>query len=75
MTINTDEKARAAGAFIDLVQRTREAQKDYYRTRDPMKLAHAKRLERDVDAQLEAWEWERVRAEAREKHPELFPGE
>jgi hypothetical protein len=74
MTINTDDKARAAEAFIGLVQRMREAQKDYYRTRERMVMAHAKLLERDVDVQLGAWAWEDATKEAREKHPELFSG-
>ena len=38
--------------FIDAVRLMRDAQKRYFRNRDPQSLADAKRLEREVDAQL-----------------------
>lgn len=38
--------------FIDAVRLMRDAQRRYFRNRDPQSLADAKRLEREVDAQL-----------------------
>ena len=38
--------------FIDAVRLMRDAQRRYFRNRDPKSLADAKRLEREVDAQL-----------------------
>jgi hypothetical protein len=50
----------------------REAQKNYFRSRDGTMKAHAMLLEREVDQQLALWEMERVRAETPEQYPELF---
>jgi hypothetical protein len=75
MKMMTDEDVRAAERFIAKVQAMREAQKNYFHTRDGMSKAHAMMLEREVDYQLDAWEMERVRAEGRQKYPELFPAE
>lgn len=74
MKIETVEDVRTAERFADMVRAMREAQRNCYRLRDPVMAAHAREMERDVDRQLDLWEWERVREEAREKHPELFPG-
>lgn len=38
--------------FIDLVRKMRDAQKDYFRTRDANSLAEAKTYERKVDKML-----------------------
>jgi hypothetical protein len=75
MKIRTVETAREAEAFIEKVRAMRDAQKNYFRFRDAVMLAHARQMERDVDRQLELWEWERLREEAGKHHPELFPGE
>jgi hypothetical protein len=74
MTFHSDEDIRAVKRFAAKVQAMREAQKNYFRFRDGMMKAHAVLLEQEVDQQLEAWEMERAREEAREKYPELFPG-
>jgi hypothetical protein len=71
MTITvTDE----GPSFIDLVRNMRSAQREFYRTRDRVILAHARQLEREVDKQLEAWKLERTWEEARQQQPELFIG-
>jgi hypothetical protein len=61
-------------SFIENVWNMRKAQKEFYQTRDRVVLAHAKRLERDVDAQLDIWRREQIWKEARENQPELCPG-
>lgn len=40
--------------FRDLAKRMREAQREYFRTRDRVVLDESKRLEREVDAELAA---------------------
>jgi energy-converting hydrogenase A subunit M len=60
--------------FIVSVGAMRKAQKSSFRYRDGVMKAHAMQLEQEVDRQLDAWERERVSAEMREQHPELFPG-
>jgi hypothetical protein len=60
-------------SFIDLVRRTRKAQKDYYRTKDYMFLRAAKELEQELDAQLDVWETQEIWEKARKTQPELFP--
>lgn len=40
-------------AFIDLVNRMRSQQRDYFRTRSPESLARSKELEKAVDKWLE----------------------
>ena len=75
MKIETGEDVRTAERFADMVRAMREAQKNCYRLRDPVMAAHAREMERDVDRQLDLWEWERIREEAREQHPELFPAQ
>jgi hypothetical protein len=75
MTMKTDEDVKAVERFIGKVQAMREAQKDFFRFRDGVIKAHSIQLEREVDRQLDAWEIERVREDAREQHPELFPVE
>jgi hypothetical protein len=74
MKITTDGDARDAERFVATVRAMREAQKNYFRVRDGVMLTHARQMERDVDRQLDRWEMERVRKEAREQHPELFSG-
>jgi hypothetical protein len=74
MKIATDGDARDAERFVAMVRAMREAQKNCFRVRDAVMLAHARQMERDVDRQLDLWERERVRKEMREQHPELFPG-
>lgn len=39
--------------FIDLVQKMRDAQREYFKTRTSWALAEAKKLERQVDSMLE----------------------
>ena len=73
MTIKTEADIREAGEFIGLVRRMRKAQKDFFQFRDGMRKAHARRLEQEVDEQLESWGSVRTWEEAREQHPELFP--
>jgi hypothetical protein len=51
----------------------RRAQREYLLTKDHVVLARAKRLEREVDEQLEVFEMELTRRQAREKYPKLFP--
>jgi hypothetical protein len=71
MTITiTDE----GPSFIDQVRRMRRAQREAFRSKDRMMWAHAKRLEREVDERLEAWEMADSWEKARETRPELFPG-
>jgi hypothetical protein len=74
MTFRSDEDVRAVKVFVAKVKAMREAQKSYFRSRDGMMKAHAMTLEREVDQQLYQWELERVRDEAWEQTPELFPG-
>ena len=58
------------GEFADMVQKMREAQKSYFRTRLQRDLALSKELEKKVDDALAE------RAEARRpRQPELFEGE
>jgi hypothetical protein len=63
----------AAELFIGLAARMREAQKNFYRLRNPMALANARRFEREVDEWLAEREIDEIRAEARERNPGLFP--
>ena len=49
--------------FVDLVERMRDAQKAWFRTRDYEKLDESKRLEREVDAAVKA---------AKDPQPKLF---
>jgi hypothetical protein len=72
MKLRTDEDIEAAERFIDAVRRMRGAQKNYFRFRDGMMMAHARKLEQEVDSQLSVWDFEQARQEAREKYPELF---
>jgi hypothetical protein len=62
-------------SFFEQVRKMRNARKEFYRTRDRALLAHAKQLEREADIQLDAWQQERIRAEAQKTRPELFPAE
>ena len=64
----TDE----GSSFIELVRKMREVQREYFRIKDRVLLAQAKRLEREVDEQLEAWEMADAWKKARETNPELF---
>ena len=58
------------GEFADMVQKMREAQKNYFRTRLQRDLALSKQLEKMVDDALSA------RAKSRQPvQPELFEGE
>jgi hypothetical protein len=61
-------------SFTDRVFAMREAQREYFKTRDPVILARAKRLEREIDKQLEVWRREQIWQAAREEQPELFIG-
>jgi hypothetical protein len=74
MTFRSDEDVRAVKVFVSKVKAMREAQKNYFRSRDGMMKAHAMTLEREVDQQLYQWDLERIRDEEREMEPELFPG-
>lgn len=38
--------------FLDLVEKLRKAQQEYFRTRSILKLEEAKGLEREVDAEI-----------------------
>lgn len=51
--------------FIDLVQRMRAKQKEYFRTRDTTILRESKDLERHVDNAVEAYD----------AKPDLFTGQ
>jgi hypothetical protein len=75
MKMTTEEDVREVREFIALVRRMREAQKNFFRFRDGMTMAHAKRLEEEVDKLLASWGSVRTWKEAREQHPELFPAE
>jgi hypothetical protein len=75
MKIMTDRDVRAVEQFVDKVQAMRKAQKNWFRYRDSMMMLHARKMETEVDQQLEVWEMDRIREEARELHPELFSDE
>lgn len=42
-----------AKSFFDKVSRMRKAQKEYFRTRSGRALADSKRLEKEIDAEIE----------------------
>lgn len=44
------------GNFVDVVSRMREAQKEYFRTRDSRILIRAKNLESAVDSMIQEYE-------------------
>jgi hypothetical protein len=73
MKITTDEDVKTVEHFIGKVRSMREAQKNFFRFRDGVMMAHARLVEREVDRQLDLWDWEQAKEEAREQHPELFP--
>lgn len=56
------------GEFADLVEKMRDAQKKYFRTRDKETLSVSKSLESQVDKILA----ERKRRQEKEMNPELF---
>lgn len=59
-----------AREFFNKVSEMREAQKEYFRYRATIALNKSKRLEREIDAEIE-----RVKAiEGRPQQPELFNG-
>jgi hypothetical protein len=59
-------------SFIRSVSNMREAQRNYFRTRDRTALLHAKEMEKEVDEQIDAWKMDACWRNVREEQPELF---
>jgi hypothetical protein len=74
MKIKAEKDAHDVEIFIEKVRGMRNAQKQYFRTRDYMMLEHAKLFESEVDELLNYWEVRGMMAEEK-NHPELFPAQ
>jgi len=58
--------------FVMKVRDMRTAQIEYFRSRDPLNLSRSKRLEKEVDAELQMLTGQRPGEKDEVKHPTLF---